>query len=75
MNFTGMLGGFAAEHAITGVPLGTYFNQAFSLVQFSDPDSGDAENCRLRIPHRDRLELPRRQRTGRYVGRRPGVDA
>ena len=36
MNFTGMLGGYAAEHAITGVPLGTYFDQAFSLVQFSD---------------------------------------
>ena len=36
MNFTGMLGGYVAEHAITGVPLGTYFNQAFSLIQFSD---------------------------------------
>jgi len=36
MNFTGMLGGFAAETAITGVPLGLYFRQAFSLVQFSD---------------------------------------
>lgn len=36
MNFTGMLGGFAAEHAITGVPLQTYFDQAFSLIQFSD---------------------------------------
>ena len=36
MNFTGMLGGFAAEHAITGVPLKTYFDQAFSLIQFSD---------------------------------------
>jgi phospholipid/cholesterol/gamma-HCH transport system permease protein len=36
MNFTGMLGGYAAESAITGVPLGLYFRQAFSLVQFSD---------------------------------------
>jgi phospholipid/cholesterol/gamma-HCH transport system permease protein len=36
MNVTGMLGGYAAEHAITGVPLGTYFDQAFSLIQFSD---------------------------------------
>jgi phospholipid/cholesterol/gamma-HCH transport system permease protein len=36
MNFTGMLGGFAAEHAITGVPFRTYFDQAFSLIQFSD---------------------------------------
>jgi phospholipid/cholesterol/gamma-HCH transport system permease protein len=33
MNFTGMLGGFAAETAITGVPLPLYFRQAFSLVQ------------------------------------------
>jgi len=36
MNFTGMLGGYAAETAITGVPLQLYFRQAFSLVQFSD---------------------------------------
>jgi phospholipid/cholesterol/gamma-HCH transport system permease protein len=36
MNFTGMLGGFAAETAATGIPLGAYFTQAFSLVQFSD---------------------------------------
>ena len=36
MNFTGMLGGFAAETAITGVPIGSYFQQAFSLIQFSD---------------------------------------
>ena len=36
MNFTGMLGGFAAETAITGVPIRTYFEQAFSLIQFSD---------------------------------------
>jgi len=36
MNFTGMLGGWAAETAVNGVPLGTYFDQAFSLIQFSD---------------------------------------
>jgi phospholipid/cholesterol/gamma-HCH transport system permease protein len=36
MNFTGMLGGFAAETAITGVPLGTYLEQSFSLIHFSD---------------------------------------
>jgi phospholipid/cholesterol/gamma-HCH transport system permease protein len=36
MNFTGMLGGFAAETAITGIPLGTYFAAAFSSIQFSD---------------------------------------
>jgi phospholipid/cholesterol/gamma-HCH transport system permease protein len=36
MNFTGMLGGFAAETAITGMPLRTYFTQAFSSIQFSD---------------------------------------
>jgi phospholipid/cholesterol/gamma-HCH transport system permease protein len=36
MNFTGMLGGFAAETAITGVPLRIYFQQSFSLIQFSD---------------------------------------
>jgi phospholipid/cholesterol/gamma-HCH transport system permease protein len=36
MNFTGMLGGWTAETAINGVPIGTYFDQAFSLIQFSD---------------------------------------
>jgi phospholipid/cholesterol/gamma-HCH transport system permease protein len=36
MNATGMLGGFAAEAAITGMPLGTYFRQAFGPIQFSD---------------------------------------
>jgi phospholipid/cholesterol/gamma-HCH transport system permease protein len=36
MNFTGILGGFAAESAATGMPFGMYFTHAFSLVQFSD---------------------------------------
>ena len=36
MNFTGMLGGYVAERAATGIPLFAYFKQAFSLVQFSD---------------------------------------
>lgn len=36
MNFTGMLGGYAAETAITGLPLRAYFKQAFSLIEFSD---------------------------------------
>jgi phospholipid/cholesterol/gamma-HCH transport system permease protein len=36
MNATGMMGGFAAETVITGMPLGTYLRQAFSSIQFSD---------------------------------------
>jgi len=36
MNFTGMLGGFAAETSITGIPLMAYMRQAFSLIEFSD---------------------------------------
>ena len=36
MNFMGMLGGYAAEAAITGMPFQTYFRQAFSSIQFSD---------------------------------------
>ncbi|MGD9905364.1 MAG: MlaE family ABC transporter permease [Vicinamibacterales bacterium] len=36
MNFTGMLGGFAAESAITGMTFRTYFQQAFSPIDFSD---------------------------------------
>jgi phospholipid/cholesterol/gamma-HCH transport system permease protein len=45
MNIMGMLGGFAAETAITGVPLRTYFNQAFSLVQFSDLIPATLKTC------------------------------
>jgi phospholipid/cholesterol/gamma-HCH transport system permease protein len=36
MNATGIVGGFAAETVITGMPLGTYLRQAFSSIQFSD---------------------------------------
>jgi phospholipid/cholesterol/gamma-HCH transport system permease protein len=36
MNCAGILGGFAAETAITGMPLRTYVRQAFSSIQFSD---------------------------------------
>jgi phospholipid/cholesterol/gamma-HCH transport system permease protein len=36
MNFTGMLGGYAAEAAATGMSFRTYFDHAFSLIQFSD---------------------------------------
>ena len=45
MNFTGMLGGYVAEHAITGVPLRTYFNQAFSLIQFADLIPATLKTC------------------------------
>jgi len=36
MNVMGILGGFAAETSLTGMPFGTYFRQAFSSIQFSD---------------------------------------
>jgi phospholipid/cholesterol/gamma-HCH transport system permease protein len=36
MNVMGILGGFVAETAITGLPMRTYFRQAFSPIQFSD---------------------------------------
>ena len=36
MNFTGMIGGYAAEAAATGMSVRTYFDHAFSLIQFSD---------------------------------------
>jgi phospholipid/cholesterol/gamma-HCH transport system permease protein len=36
MNFAGIIGGFAAETTITGVPFQTYFRLAFSSIQFSD---------------------------------------
>jgi phospholipid/cholesterol/gamma-HCH transport system permease protein len=36
MNFTGMLGGFVAETAVTGIPLRPYFTLAFNPIQFSD---------------------------------------
>jgi phospholipid/cholesterol/gamma-HCH transport system permease protein len=36
MNFAGMMGGFVAETAATGMPLGLYFRRAFSLVDVTD---------------------------------------
>jgi phospholipid/cholesterol/gamma-HCH transport system permease protein len=36
MNFAGMLGGFIAETATTGMPLPLYFNRAFSIVNMTD---------------------------------------
>ena len=36
MNFAGMLGGFLAETATTGMPLPLYFNRAFSIVDMTD---------------------------------------
>ena len=36
MNFAGMLGGFMAETAATGMSIGLYFNRAFSLIEMSD---------------------------------------
>ena len=36
MNFSGMLGGFIAESAATGMPLRLYFNRAFSLIDMTD---------------------------------------
>jgi phospholipid/cholesterol/gamma-HCH transport system permease protein len=36
MNFTGMLGGFLAETASTGMSLGLYFSRAFSRIDMTD---------------------------------------
>jgi len=36
MNLTGILGGYLAEAAITGIPLRAYIYQAFSLIGFAD---------------------------------------
>ena len=45
MNFMGMFGGYVAETALTGVPLRMYFNQAFSLIQFSDLMPATLKTC------------------------------
>src|SRR5687767_733024 len=36
MNFAGMLGGFLAETATTGMPLALYFSRAFSIIGMTD---------------------------------------
>ncbi len=36
LNFSGMLGGYLAESAATGMSLGLYFDRAFSLIDLSD---------------------------------------
>jgi phospholipid/cholesterol/gamma-HCH transport system permease protein len=35
MNFSGIFGGWLAEYAVTGLPLPTYVERAFSLIDFS----------------------------------------
>ena len=45
MNFMGMFGGYVAETALTGIPLRMYFNQAFSLIQFSDLMPATLKTC------------------------------
>jgi phospholipid/cholesterol/gamma-HCH transport system permease protein len=36
MNFAGMLGGFIAEAAVTGMSMRLYFHRAFSMIEFAD---------------------------------------
>ena len=36
MNFTGMIGGWVAETAISGMSFEAYFRSAFSVVGFAD---------------------------------------
>jgi len=36
MNFSGMLGGFLAETAATGMSLRLYFTRAFSIIELTD---------------------------------------
>jgi phospholipid/cholesterol/gamma-HCH transport system permease protein len=36
MNFAGMLGGFIAEAAVTGMSMQLYFHRAFSMIDFAD---------------------------------------
>jgi phospholipid/cholesterol/gamma-HCH transport system permease protein len=36
MNFAGMIGGFLAETATTGMPLSLYFSRAFSIIDITD---------------------------------------
>jgi phospholipid/cholesterol/gamma-HCH transport system permease protein len=36
MNFAGMIGGYIAETAATGMPVGLYFRRAFSLIDMTD---------------------------------------
>jgi phospholipid/cholesterol/gamma-HCH transport system permease protein len=36
MNFTGILGGYVAESAATGMSLQLYFTRAFSMIEMTD---------------------------------------
>jgi phospholipid/cholesterol/gamma-HCH transport system permease protein len=36
MNFTGIIGGYIAENAISGMSFQLYFNRAFSFINFPD---------------------------------------
>jgi phospholipid/cholesterol/gamma-HCH transport system permease protein len=45
MNFTGIVGGFVAETAISGMSFTLYFERAFSLIAFSDYVPATLKTC------------------------------
>ena len=69
MNFMGMLGGWTAESAVSGMGFEAYFRAAFSLLQFSDYVPRDAEDDGLRVHHRGHRVVSRRPHLGRHAGR------
>ena len=74
MNFMGMLGGWTAESAVSGMGFEAYFRAAFSLLQFSDYVPGDAEDDGLRVHHRGHRVVSRRPHLGRHAGGGPRGD-
>lgn len=45
MNFTGIVGGFVAETAISGTSFALYFDRAFSLIDFADYIPATMKTC------------------------------
>ena len=73
-DFCGILGGFLAETAISGMSWELYFNRAFSLDRVQRLHPGHAQDDGVRDDHRHRRLLPRIHDDAGHRGRRPHLD-
>ena len=74
MNFSGLIGGFLAETAISNVSVRLYFHQAFAGIGFHGLCLAYAENRSVRFHYRDGFVLPGLHDHGRFGRDRPRVD-
>ncbi len=74
MNFAGMLGGFLAETATTGMPLTALLQPRVLDHRHHRLRAGDGQDHGVRVHHRHDLVVPRVHDRVRHRRRRPGLD-